>query len=135
MANLNENRLWKWFSRYIRLRDANDKGSVRCFTCGVWRHWKGMDAGHGISRRNMATKYHEINVQPQCGQCNCFAYGAQDKFAAKVDETYGAGTWDELVRLSRTVKKFSQFELDQMADEYKEKATQAALEKGLKINS
>ena len=30
----------KWFSLFIRLRDATDEGLVQCFTCGKVSHYK-----------------------------------------------------------------------------------------------
>ena len=72
----------KWFSLYIRLRDANDFGLVQCFTCGVVKPYnKGMQCGHFQSRSHLSTRFDEVNCQPQCVGCNMFKQGEQYKFA------------------------------------------------------
>jgi hypothetical protein len=44
----------KWFSLYIRLREATDEGLVQCFTCGNVNNYKvGMQNGHFMSRQFM----------------------------------------------------------------------------------
>jgi hypothetical protein len=63
----------KWFSLYIRLREATDEGLVQCFTCGNVNNYKvGMQNGHFMSRKFMATRYDEQNCQVQCVGCNMF---------------------------------------------------------------
>ena len=50
------------FSQYIRLKDADHKGDVTCFTCGKVSHYKkGIQNGHFQSRRFMSTRYDEKN--------------------------------------------------------------------------
>lgn len=41
---------WKWFSLYIRLRDASLDGYVRCCTCSSIKHFKQIQAGHYYSQ-------------------------------------------------------------------------------------
>ena len=38
------------FSQYIRRKNADHLGRVKCFTCGVEKHWKEQQAGHFQSR-------------------------------------------------------------------------------------
>ena len=72
----------KWFSLYIRLREATDEGLVQCFTCGKVNSYKvGMQNGHFMSRQFMATRYDEQNCQVQCVGCNMFKFGEQFKFS------------------------------------------------------
>ena len=60
----------KWFSLYIRLRDANEYGMVQCFTCGKVGHYKtgGMQNGHFQSRKHLWQQDFQIheNCQVQC---------------------------------------------------------------------
>ena len=64
----------KWFSLYIRLRDATDEGLVQCFTCGKVSHYKsGMQNGHFQSRKHLSTRWSETNCQVQCVGCNMCA--------------------------------------------------------------
>ena len=61
----------KWFSLYIRLRDA-EQGIAQCFTCGKIDHYKRLQCGHFQSRRHHATRWNEQNCQVQCVKCNMF---------------------------------------------------------------
>ena len=66
----------KWFSLYIRLREATDEGMVQCFTCSKVSSYKqGMQCGHFQSRRHHATRWNEQNCQAQCVKCNMFKKG------------------------------------------------------------
>jgi hypothetical protein len=40
-------------SKYIRLRDSDEYGMVRCISCGKRMHWKESDCGHYVSRSNI----------------------------------------------------------------------------------
>lgn len=116
---MEDNGLWKIFSEFIRLRDADENGYCRCFTCGLVRHWKQGDAGHGIPRQHKATKYDEVNNQFQCKRCNGFEGGMREVFKANLDKKYGAGTWDRLEVKSRTRFKMGSFEMLALKNYYK----------------
>ena len=112
-------KLWREFSRYIRLRDANSDGICFCITCGLARHWTKMDCGHGIGRQHWSTRYDEKNNHAQCKGCNGSNGGRTDVYAIKVDEKYGHGAWDALKIKSRLGKRPSAFEMEAMRKEYK----------------
>ena len=103
----------KWFSLFIRLREADDLGFVECFTCGVFKHYKcGMQCGHFQSRRYLPTRFDEINCQPQCVACNMFKSGEQFKFHINLDAKYGEGTsikkQQEAIRIVKFDRSFYQ---------------------------
>src|SRR5688500_14823181 len=98
---MKDDKLWKIFSEYIRLRDANADGYCVCITSGRLIHWKDCDAGHFISRRHMATKYDEQNVHAQRRFDNRFAAGEQFVYARAIDAKYGKGTADKILARSR----------------------------------
>ena len=109
----------KWFSLYIRLRDANEYGMVQCFTCGIVRHYKdGMQNGHFQSRKHLATRFDEENCQVQCVKCNMFSQGEQFKFGINLDAKYGEGTAEELEFLARTTMKFSNYDYEDKISYY-----------------
>ena len=111
----------KWFSLYIRLRDANEYGYCQCFTCGKVGHYKtgGMQNGHFQSRKHMATRFHEDNCQVQCIKCNMYSQGEQFKFGINLDAKYGEGTAEELEFLARTTFKISRAEYEEQISYYK----------------
>jgi len=116
-----ESILWRTFSKYIRLNSANSQGAVQCYTCGVYKHWKDVDAGHYIKRECHATKFDERNVKPQCKKCNRFMGGNQDEFAIHLIKDYGPGILEELHQLKNSYFKFTDKWLKEKIDEYKTK--------------
>jgi hypothetical protein len=116
----NDNKLWKVFSEFIRLRDADENGMAYCFTCGLLRHWKKGDCGHGIGRQHKSTKYNEKNNQFQCKKCNGFEGGMRERFKENMDRRYGNGTWDLMELMAKKPVKWGQFEIDAMTAHYKQ---------------
>ncbi|MGA1706377.1 MAG: recombination protein NinG [Candidatus Nanopelagicaceae bacterium] len=121
----------KYFSEYIRLRDADSDGIATCCTCGKRDHWKQMDAGHFITRDRLATRYHEQNCHAQCRLCNRFQGGHQYKHAKHVEEMYGRDVPQEILELSQQVTKYSQTEFELHAERYREAAADIRSCKGL----
>jgi len=119
------------FSQYVRLRAADDRGYGECYTCGAVRHWTEVDAGHFMSRACMSTRWEEKNVQFQCKRCNGFRSGEQYLFSMHLDQQYGEGTAEELLRESKQTRKFSRQELEAMYHHYKRKVDELKSTKGL----
>lgn len=114
----------KVFSQFVRMRACDDSGHGRCFTCGMHKHWKEVDAGHFMSRAKMPTRWDELNVQFQCKRCNGFRSGEQYKFAQELDARYGMGTADGLVFESNQTMKFGVHDLRDMIETYKIKVAE-----------
>ncbi len=133
MAKLKFYDLDKWHSIYVRLRGANNDGNVPCCSCGKVVFWRDVDAGHFIPRQNKSTRYHEKNVFPQCRKCNRFDNGNPAGYAKFLINNFGDGILDELIYLSHQAKKWTQFEIDNMRDYYKQQAKELAKKKGLII--
>ena len=113
-------KLWKVFSLYIRLRDAEPfTGVCRCFTCGGMHHFKKMDAGHGIPRQHKATKFDERNNHSQCANCNWAEGGKREVYKEEVNKRYGPQTWEKLEVMSRMTCKRDQYEINVMTEFYK----------------
>ena len=122
----------KWFSLFIRLRDATDEGLVQCFTCGKVSHYKkGIQNGHFQSRRFMATRYNEQNCSSQCVACNMFRGGEQFRFAMNLDAKYGEGTAQELEFLARQTVKFTRVDYEEKIGYYKDAVKNLKKEKGI----
>lgn len=109
------------FSLFIRLRHADDNGMVKCFTSGKIIHFKDAHAGHFISRRHLATRWDEKNVQVQSYSENIHNQGNAPMFAIKLDELYGTGTSTRLVIKSKNTCKMDKFEYNILIKEYKNK--------------
>ena len=90
------------FSQYIRRRYSKNDIS-ECVTCGKQDHWKSLQAGHFMSRKHYATRWDEDNVEVQCMGCNVYRKA------------------DQLLIKSRKIQKFSDVELLEMIEYYKEK--------------
>lgn len=118
---MTDKKLWKVFSEYIRRRYADDSGYCKCITCGVVKHWKEMDAGHGIGRQHWGVRYNERNVHPQCKKCNGFDGGRMDAYKEAVNKMYGSQTWDLMLLASKKASKMSQSEIDLLEKYYKQK--------------
>ena len=122
----------KWFSLYIRLRDATSEGLVQCFTCNKVSHYKsGMQNGHFQSRKHLATRWDEENCQVQCVGCNMFKAGEQYKFAINLDAKYGIGTSEELERIARKTVKCSSWWYEEEVSYYKELVEKIKKDKGI----
>jgi len=112
----------KVFSLYIRLRHASKDGIVKCWTCNKTGHYKkGFHAGHFMSRKHLATRWNEDNVQVQCVKCNLYGQGEQYAFGKLLDIRISEGKAEELQELSKTTVKYMRFEYEDMIKFYKEK--------------
>ena len=122
----------KWFSLYIRLRDTNEYGLVQCVTCGCIKHYKkGMQNGHFQSRSYLATRFDEVNCQPQCVGCNMFKQGEQYKFALALDNKYGQGTAEEIQLKTKQIVKITRIEYEEKISYYKDAVDKLKKEKGI----
>lgn len=81
----------KWFSEFIRLRDSDEHGRVKCVTCSHTDHWRYLQCGHCLERGNMSTRYDEKNCNAQCAGCN-WNGGQRVKHEAAIDAKHGEGT-------------------------------------------
>lgn len=124
--------LWPIFSKYIRLRDSDKNGILKCFTCGRVKDWKQADCGHGVPRQHKATKYNEKNNHGQCKACNGFQGGMREEYKKEMDRRYGAGTWDQMIMASRQTSKAGKFEYDTMAAYYTKEVERLLSEKTFK---
>lgn len=116
-----EEALWRVFSQWIRLRDADEAGMVSCVTCGARMHWKDAQAGHFWKRQHQATKFHEQNVHVQCVRCNKWLNGNEGEHAAYILRVYGQHAFNNLEALHRQTYKLPLPLLEAKIEEYKER--------------
>jgi hypothetical protein len=104
------------FSQYIRRKDAINEIAT-CVTCGKKDHYKKLQCGHFMSRRHYSTRWDENNVGVQCYGCNITNQGQQFLFAKYL----GLDKAEEMVLKSRQIVKFSDNDLQDMIQYYKDK--------------
>ena len=121
----------KYFSEYIRIRDADSSGICTCCTCGKKAHWKEMDAGHFISRNHIATRYDEYNAHAQCPRCNRFESGRQYEHGKFIEEQHGKQTLERILHGSEGSEKQTQEFFEQQAERFSEDAAALRSRKGL----
>ena len=121
----------KYFSLFIRLRNATDEGMVQCFTSGRVYHYKKLHAGHFMSRRHLNTRWCETNVQPQSAADNLFGQGEQYRFGLHLDGKYGEGTAEELQFKARQTVKFTRVDYEEKISYYKEAVNKLKKDKGI----
>lgn len=90
---------WKLFSEYIR----RSSGGV-CFTCGVRKDWKELDASHYIHNK---LDFDEVNIHACCSRCNRFLHGNLGIYAERLIAEYGEEAIMRLRMRSHEVRKFS----------------------------
>lgn len=107
------------FSEFIRLRDSDHQGICKCITCGDFKHWRSMDAGHFVTRENMGTRWEEENVNAQCPHCNRFKAGKQFEHGLAIDQKFKKpGTAALLVIKGNAPCHFEEFEIETMFKYY-----------------
>lgn len=123
----------KWFSVFIRVRDAQVGEFGRCCTCGDYINIRHHDCGHYVGRQHHNTRFDEHNAHLQCKKCNQWEEGRKESYAEFIICKYGE---DELMRLriaGAMTKKTGKYELEIIANLYREKAQKLAKEKGITI--
>ncbi len=98
---------WKLFSEWIRRKDADEGGTVECYTCGKMMYWEkdGAQAGHAIAGRRNAVLLDEEIVKVQCYRCNISLRGNYQEFITRLVRENGFEWWEaKLVESRKTVK-------------------------------
>lgn len=80
---------WKFCSIYVRMLSADRNGMVECYTCGVKKHWKQMQAGHLVPGRGHSILFDLRGIRPQCYQCNCRCQGMTVAFLIHLEQEVG----------------------------------------------
>lgn len=108
-----EEKLWRIFSKFIRLSYADKNCMVSCFTCGSVHKWSvqrgTMQAGHFIGKRDCPPlTFDEKNVRPQCNSCNSKGQGLQYLFGIALSEEIGQEGVDKLIESRNKYKKWEE---------------------------
>ena len=131
-------------SRYIRLFHSDENGTCQCVTCGELDYWqKGIiQMGHFANKGSGATRvrWTHHNCFPQCKFCNCFSGPMRPSNKAQVSlvrytdyirEELGDDIKDDLISRKFEIAKYTEDEIKEIGDLYKEFADKLLKEKGL----
>lgn len=106
------------FSLYIRLKYADSKGTVKCYTCHKQIHYTQIQNGHFESRYNYSTRWLEDNCRPQCVQCNSRHEEHPEIFSKELEKERD-GIVEYIKEQSKQVYKPTRDELKQMIANYR----------------
>ena len=121
------------FSRYIRLRDAMPSGMFRCISCGKIKPIEQADCGHFHSRTHMSTRFDEDNCHAECRYCNRFSADHIIGYRENLIKKIGEQRFMLLDIKAHETKKWSHFELEQLAKYYRALVEKLQKEKGIKL--
>lgn len=109
------------YSLYIRHKYSDENGYVSCYTCGKVKHYKELQCGHFISRKELATRYDERNTRVQCWGCNAkhLGNGMSVRFGEKLEQEYGKNIIQTLHKKAREIT--TNFPYEYWIEIYKEK--------------
>lgn len=113
-----KDRAWNAFSKWVRVSNADYNGNVRCFTCGVVKHWKEMDAGHYFHN---VLDFNIYNIHPQCSKCNKYLQGNGVVYYEKLREMYGQEVIEEMLQEKYKIVTLTIEDYNHIEAEYKEK--------------
>lgn len=108
------------FSKYIRLKYADKKGIVQCYTCPTKLPISQIHNGHYVHRQDLATRWLEQNCRPQCSICNSKHNDDREPFKQLLEKER-SGITDWLEEQAREVCKPTREDLRGMIADYRHK--------------
>lgn len=115
-------------SVYVRTRDTKEVApGVRrgiCVTCKKEKDFKELQCGHWIRRKHYGTRWHEINLHPQCAWCNRpeGGNGMEPQHEAYIAATHGSHWPEKLMVIKKMfAKKPSKRQLQEMIVDFTNK--------------
>lgn len=114
-------RAWKLFSEVVRRKDADESGTVSCYTCGKFMYWKEAHAGHAIPGRHNAVLFDLDIVKPQCPRDNIFMGGMYHVFATKLIKENGMEWWEQKLQGARQIVKYTRADMEALIESFKAK--------------
>ena len=125
----------KVFQFYIRLRDSRSDGRCQCISCGKIVSFDKIQAGHYRSRKNMSTRWSELNVNGECFVCNCMEGDHLINYRKNLIKKIGEQKVNWLDAYCNEAYKWSDFELVIMIKDYCKKCLALSKEKGIPLST
>jgi hypothetical protein len=109
-----------YFSKLVRLSNADDNGIVKCYTCDAEMRWQEAQCGHYIKRGNLFLRYDHRNCRVQCKDCNEYKDGNMAEYTSRL-ELEQPGITDILREEAAVVYKPARHELQGIITDCKRK--------------
>lgn len=109
------------FSTYIRLRDADKHGIVKCPLCWAKVHWKKAQNMHFITRACWFYRYDETNCHWGCMRCNVILNWNYIAYTRYMQNKYWIETVDHMIAESKKIHKLSASEIQTIIETYTNK--------------
>lgn len=122
-------RLDNVFSQFIRLRDADKGGRIRCISCGQKFEPDYIDCGHYIPREHMGTRFSEMNCHAQCHFCNRHKRGNLEAYREALVALYGEDAVEALEQRKHQAFKLGVSELQEKLEFYRDEVKLLRLQK------
>lgn len=108
-------------NKYARLRDCAGNDGTHCISCGKWTDFSKLDGGHFIPTTSSAIRFDPRNINAQCQRCNRFLHGNSRHYYKGMLRKFGKDVVDDLESREFDTKKWTEDELKQIKDEYRER--------------
>lgn len=114
------------FNRWVRLRDTTyapfgDERRGWCISCGTWKDFGELQAGHFVPANHYVHRYNPKNVNVQCISCNKWRHGNPFGYALGLREKYGSRTVWFLLRTMNDKAEYTVEQLQGMIEYYSHK--------------
>lgn len=110
------------FSTYIRLRDADKHGIVKCPLCGAKIFWKQAQNMHFIKRSCWLYRYDETNCHAGCYRCNVVLSWNYILYTRFMQNLYWIETVDQMIANNKKLnKERSKEDYEKIIKDYSEK--------------
>lgn len=127
-------RLDKVFALYIRLRDVMPSGYGKCISCGKIKPYRELDCGHFYGRMNMSTRFDEDNCHGECQGCNRVKSDHLIYYQENLIKKIGVARFSTLTERARSIRKWSDSELQELIKHYTAEVKRLSHEKGIDVN-
>lgn len=124
-----KSKLDRAFSVFIRIRDADKNGNIKCYCCGKILKWRESENMHFIPRQHLSLRFSEINCHAGCTRCNHFLNGNIEAYTLHMKQEYGDDIVEKLISARNQTKKISVYEYEAMIQHYQSEANRIATEK------
>lgn len=121
------------FSQYIRLRDSDENGYIKCYCdCGRTIYWTEGDCMHYMDRDHMNTRFSEDNCHGGCKTCNQYRKGNLQAYGDHL-ERVRPGIIEALAEQARAPYKYDVPELKSLISYYSKEVKRLKKLKPMKL--